>query len=344
MFNRLGTKAYGPSGNLEEVARAPMQFAQPRAVTAKEAELIRSRIRAIASGSLPDITKGGNEFRTFGYTGPWMQRHPEGNDIGGNVFANNPKSGQSPYAAFTGGGNLPDLSDSKDWVAHLKEMRDKQLITNDQCVSLATASVGIPAGSAQEGGHVADWRRGEFVMGGHMVAGTPISTFMDDSFRQSNLYAGGQSVGRPGWNKDHAGEFESYIRDKNGQIIGMNVLWQAAHNKPHLGQYYLGGKGEQNMANYFGVDVASGGHLGGVNNPLNAMRRYAQPHRPVTPLSGPPGHSPGAGGVPVAHAGDMSKFQGANKQYAIRIDNQAGANYAVQGGMLGNTSGGYGMT
>ena len=27
LFNRLGTKAYGPSGNLAEVARAPGQYA-----------------------------------------------------------------------------------------------------------------------------------------------------------------------------------------------------------------------------------------------------------------------------------------------------------------------------
>jgi hypothetical protein len=29
-------------------------------------------------------------------------------------------------------------------------------------------------------------------------------------------------VGTPGANRDHAGEFESYIKDKNGKIIGMN--------------------------------------------------------------------------------------------------------------------------
>jgi hypothetical protein len=39
---------------------------------------------------------------------------------------------------------------------------------------------------------------------------------------------------------------------------------------------------------------------------------------------------------------NMSHFQGNNKQFAIRIDNPAGANYAVSGGMLGVTQGNYG--
>jgi hypothetical protein len=43
------------------------------------------------------------------------------------------------------------------------------------------------------------------------------------------------------------------------------------------------------------------------------------------------------------HMNNMSHFQGANKQYAIRIDNQAGANYAIQGGMLGTSPGNYGV-
>jgi hypothetical protein len=53
------------------------------------------------------------------------------------------------------------------------------------------------------------------------------------------------------------------------------------------------------------------------------------PHRPVT-------RTPN-------HIGDVANFQGAHKPYSIRIDNQAGANYVVQGGMLGNTPGGFGM-
>jgi hypothetical protein len=39
---------------------------------------------------------------------------------------------------------------------------------------------------------------------------------------------------------------------------------------------------------------------------------------------------------------DMRHFQGNNRQYAIRIDNPAGANYAVSGGMLGASLGNFG--
>jgi hypothetical protein len=39
---------------------------------------------------------------------------------------------------------------------------------------------------------------------------------------------------------------------------------------------------------------------------------------------------------------DMSHFQGVNRQQTIRIDNQAGANYAVSGGMLGSGHGNFG--
>ena len=59
-------------------------------------------IKAIASGGLPDITGGSNEYRASWYNGPWRQKHPEGINIGGNVFARNPKGGSEPYAAYPG--------------------------------------------------------------------------------------------------------------------------------------------------------------------------------------------------------------------------------------------------
>lgn len=101
MFNRLGTKTYGPSGNLREVALAPGQYAAPGTPTdAKRAEFIRSRIRAIASGSEPDITGGSNEFRAAWYRGPWYQRHRDAAVIGGNRFAFNPRGGRGPYTPY----------------------------------------------------------------------------------------------------------------------------------------------------------------------------------------------------------------------------------------------------
>ncbi len=107
MLNRIGTNAYGPSGNLQDVARAPGQYAGYRRAKAKEAEYIRSRIRAIASGSEPDNTNGSNEYRAGWYSGPWGRKHADSPVIGGNRFAYNPKAGVGPYAPYakpSGGG------------------------------------------------------------------------------------------------------------------------------------------------------------------------------------------------------------------------------------------------
>uniref|UniRef100_UPI003F9CD49D hypothetical protein n=1 Tax=Rhodoblastus sp. TaxID=1962975 RepID=UPI003F9CD49D len=100
MFNRLGTKAYGPSGNLEEVARAPNQYAGYRRATPEQAKMIRDRIRAIASGAVKDITNGANEYRAGSYMGPWGQKHANSPVIGGNRFAYNPAGGVGPYAPY----------------------------------------------------------------------------------------------------------------------------------------------------------------------------------------------------------------------------------------------------
>jgi hypothetical protein len=98
MMNRVGTRGYGPSGNLEEVATAPGQYAGRRRPTAAQAEMIRDRIRAIASGEVPDITHGSNEYRAAYYHGPWARNHPDAPNIGGNRFARNPSVAPGPYA------------------------------------------------------------------------------------------------------------------------------------------------------------------------------------------------------------------------------------------------------
>ena len=105
MFNRLGTKGYGPSGNLKEVAGAPGQFAayNKGRPSAERAAQIRARIKEIASGNVKDTTGGANEFRAASYSGPWAQKHPEGQVIGGNRFAYNPAAGKSPYAPYREG-------------------------------------------------------------------------------------------------------------------------------------------------------------------------------------------------------------------------------------------------
>ncbi len=97
MLNRVGTKGYGPSGNLLQVARAPGQYAGYRHATPKEAAFIRDRIKAIASGAVPDITHGSNEYRAGWYRGPWFRHHSNSPVIGGNRFGFNPRVGYGPY-------------------------------------------------------------------------------------------------------------------------------------------------------------------------------------------------------------------------------------------------------
>jgi hypothetical protein len=101
MLNRVGTKTYGPSGNLREVARAPGQYTGYRRASAIEAEFIRSRIRAVASGAVPDATGGSNEYRAAWYRGPWARRHADdGVVVGGNRFAFNPRGGRGLFSPY----------------------------------------------------------------------------------------------------------------------------------------------------------------------------------------------------------------------------------------------------
>jgi hypothetical protein len=100
MLNRVGSKGWGPSGNLEEVARAPSQYEGYQRASAQRAEFIRSRIKAIASGSEPDITAGSNAFRASSYHGRWAQKHADSPIIGGNRFAYDPSVVNGPYAPY----------------------------------------------------------------------------------------------------------------------------------------------------------------------------------------------------------------------------------------------------
>ena len=101
MLNRVGSKGWGPSQDLHAVARAPGQYEGYKRAGAEEAEYIRERIRAIASGGVPDSTGGSNSFRASSYGGPWMQRHGvNGRNIGGNVYAYQPGFPNGPYAAY----------------------------------------------------------------------------------------------------------------------------------------------------------------------------------------------------------------------------------------------------
>jgi hypothetical protein len=193
-------------------------------------------------------------------------------------FAFNPKGGESPYAAFdgkapivAGGGSSRGGGASGTWgvdnnldvVDHLKTMRDKGLITNEQCVSLATASVGIRLGGKEKGAWTGDWRRGEGAEAGGLLPGTPIATFLDRYGRTGDTYAIGGHGGQPGAGLDHAAVFEKYILDKYGKRVGMDVEEQyKGSGGMHERAYYFGqGKGERNASNYYRIDVEGGGHL-----------------------------------------------------------------------------------
>ena len=109
MLNRVGTKGWGPSSNLREVARAPGQYEGFRPAKKEEADFIRERIRAIASGDVPDNTKGSNEFRATSYVKgagagkSFARRAEQGGigDVGGNTFAYNPSVKPGPYSPYS---------------------------------------------------------------------------------------------------------------------------------------------------------------------------------------------------------------------------------------------------
>lgn len=101
MLNRVGSKGWGPSKDLLQVATAPGQYAGNRAAGEAESAMIRERIRAIASGGLPDNTGGANAYRASWYNGPWTQKHArDGRVVGGNRYAYEPGVPNGPYAPY----------------------------------------------------------------------------------------------------------------------------------------------------------------------------------------------------------------------------------------------------
>ena len=103
MLNRVGSKGWGPSKNLLDVATAPGQYEaawKGAKASPAETEFIRSRIKAIASGGVPDNTKGSNAYRASGYRGPWYQKHADAPVVGGNRYAYEPAAPNGPYAPY----------------------------------------------------------------------------------------------------------------------------------------------------------------------------------------------------------------------------------------------------
>ncbi|MGE8126837.1 hypothetical protein ACQKQD_07655 [Methylobacterium sp. NPDC080182] len=110
MLNRVGSKGWGPSRNLQEVATAPGQYEaawKGSGASPSETEFIRSRIRAIASGGIPDNTNGSNAFRASGYRGPWFQRNANAPVVGGNRFGYEPGVPNGPYAPYSTPKDVP---------------------------------------------------------------------------------------------------------------------------------------------------------------------------------------------------------------------------------------------
>lgn len=245
-------------------------------------------------------------------------------EVGSTGTGDGKATGGAPEANF-------GVKDSDDVLDHLKSARDKGLITNEQCVSLATASVGIKLGSGQKGAWTSTWRKGESAAEGGLVKGTPIATFAGLHGEQNqNIYAGGTG-GRPKVGLDHAAVFESYIKDRNGKIIGMNVADQWAGSKGVHNQhpyYFGGGYGEHDAGNYSAIDVAGGGHLGGENNPLT-QRDAARESSTRSASKLPP------------HIGDLSQYH-TNQSVKLNINNPAGADVATQTAMLGSAQGSFG--
>lgn len=133
MLNRVGSKGWGPSKNLLEVARAPGQYAGYRRAAEAESEFVRSRIRAIASGGVPDNTGGSNSYRAESYyrqtqgrgRGYWAGRAEIGPNVGGNRYAFEPGFRNGPYAPYTDGGRpqATERADGEGFAARQRAMR-----------------------------------------------------------------------------------------------------------------------------------------------------------------------------------------------------------------------------
>lgn len=106
MLNRVGSKGWGRSGNLLEVARAKGQYAGYREAGETESEFVRSRIRAIASGGVPDNTNGANSYRAESYyrgegSGrTWAQTSKIGPNVAGNRYGFVSGIPNGPYAPY----------------------------------------------------------------------------------------------------------------------------------------------------------------------------------------------------------------------------------------------------
>lgn len=102
MMNRLGSKSYGNKKSLIEVAKAKNQYeawdflqsGRFKPVNESRAKQIQERLKLIASGAVPDITNGADQYRASSYVNgagrgkTFARQAAEQNapNIGGNVY------------------------------------------------------------------------------------------------------------------------------------------------------------------------------------------------------------------------------------------------------------------
>jgi hypothetical protein len=112
MLNRVGSKGWGPSKDIYDVATAPGQYEaywkfRGMKVPEDRANFIRDRLKAVASGEVADPTHGANSYRADSYafgegrSREWMRKYGQyGVSVGGNRFAKITDPGLSgPFAS-----------------------------------------------------------------------------------------------------------------------------------------------------------------------------------------------------------------------------------------------------
>jgi len=155
LMNRVGSKKYAGSESLQGLVSAPEQFKgyNKGRPTKEQAEFIRERIRAIASGSEPDITGGANEFRAKSYVfgdgkGKEFYRDAEKQgfiDIGGNIYANRSKTG-SPYASYVHSGEQPPPATLTSEQRKAAEEKAKENVLQERGQAFAAGTIEPPPG------------------------------------------------------------------------------------------------------------------------------------------------------------------------------------------------------
>ena len=249
------------NGFAKNSAEGQMKYMAHEAMTAKEYANSASALRLAQQsnlGAVTDAVARNFERPNERYANYGGRRNNAaaafGADIGGGV-------GVAGQALKLGGDGTV--------LGGLEDMKRRGLISDQQCVTLGMAAVGIRKGVGQ-GGNVHDWRKGDAAEAGGLKKGTPISTFLDRQGRETDRYAGGGS-GTPGAHLDHAGVFDHYTVDKNGRRTGFVMAEQyQGSGGVHMKAYgFHNGYGEGDGSHYHAIQTPDGRYLGGDRNPMS---------------------------------------------------------------------------